>query len=88
MTLCLLLLLKRIVSRFRLIDNYCKCCGRKTEGFVTSDELYMRVVPDGGERCLRCFDWAARQRGISLAWRVTLEDGREAEMRFFALRES
>jgi hypothetical protein len=69
----LLLLCKRIVSRFRLIDNYCKRCGRKTEAFTVSDELYERIVPDGGERCFRCFDQGVRESGCSPVWRVVIE---------------
>jgi len=51
----LLVWLKWLVSRFFLISNYCKVCGRKAEWFNVSDEQWAEFIPDGWERCYRCF---------------------------------
>jgi hypothetical protein len=69
----ILLFCKRRFARFRLIDNYCKRCGRKTEAFTVSDDLYGLVVPTGEETCFRCFDAAARRLGHHPVWRVTMD---------------
>jgi hypothetical protein len=69
-----LLIWKRLLSYFRCIDNYCKRCGRRTEAWHSPDGLYNLIIPDGMERCFRCFDRAARKEGLHPVWNVTADD--------------
>lgn len=69
----LLLLVKRIASKFMLLDNYCKRCGKKCETFTTEDDVYSRVILGCGERCFRCFCYEACERIPHPVWRVALD---------------
>lgn len=70
----ILVFVKWLTSRFFLIDNYCKRCGRKTEPYtIADDDLYLAIIPDGKEVCFRCLHREAIRSGMSPVWRIRSE---------------
>ena len=65
-------LLKWLLSRFMLIDNYCRKCGRKTEVFTVEDQLWIRATGDSPPLCFRHFNREAKRRGLSQGWGVRI----------------
>jgi hypothetical protein len=64
------LLKKHLLGYFTTPYEFCKVCGRDVEVvFHVEDSLWEQVVGDPGTvRCLRCFDKAARKKGVWLRW--------------------
>lgn len=62
------------------VYNYCKRCGHRAEAFTVDDGTYLRAVPDGRERCFRCFDAGFRSNVGWPVWRVTLEPGSKSRL--------
>lgn len=60
----LLARIKKLIARHRVLDNYCKDCGRKTENFHVEQSLWDYVVDPDRELCLRCFARLARRRRV------------------------
>lgn len=69
-----LVLLKFIISRVTIIDNYCKKCGKETEPFFVDNDIWAKVVGNeyiNMELCFRCFDLINEQKGFHMCWQVT-----------------
>jgi len=68
----LLVLAKRVASKFHVVNGYCKRCGRgMVPAWTTTNDAYRSVVADERELCIQCFDRAARKIGKFYIWRPT-----------------
>jgi hypothetical protein len=67
-------LVKRILSVFVLVDNYCRQCGRRTETFIMDDELWESITDSSEPLCFRHFDQKAKLLGMWPIWIVRNND--------------
>jgi hypothetical protein len=68
-----LLLFKLILRRFRLINSFCKVCGRDVHDFVVEDKLWALIEPDikhGNTLCYDCFNELLNKKGIWITWKL------------------
>ncbi len=69
-------ILKFCICRLRVmvIIEYCDTCGRRQPlVWWATDDLWDRLVPNGGVQCPKCFHELARKAGIALVWVPTVE---------------
>lgn len=73
---CFLARIKRLLSRFLLIVEFCHDCGRETEAWTVEDWFWLKVVGrrDGTNLCVRCFDQRSRRLGFFPIFRLRVEN--------------
>lgn len=72
----MLVAMKRVVSKFRPVKEYCECCGRQVAPTFGVPSPVWRRLSKGLQRkryCIRCFDRALREEGVHIVW-MGMED--------------
>lgn len=68
-------LVKRILSKFFLINSFCKKCGIDIQDFIVSNEIWEQIendIPNGNTLCYNCFCKLCKQNDIDYgeAWKL------------------
>jgi hypothetical protein len=75
----LLARVKRVLSRFMVLIEFCHRCGRRQPlVWRTDDDLWAAVMGGpGGVLCPECFNKAMWKRGFLLYWRASIGPAQE-----------
>lgn len=69
----LLVTVKQFLSKFVVLLEFCKDCGRKQPiVWHADDALWNRVAQGENVLCPMCFDRRAAKRGIYIEWTPTI----------------
>jgi hypothetical protein len=63
---------KTHLSKYRLIPEFCKCCGRDTRGFLAPNDVWDKVATYTGVNvlCYDCFCDICGQLGFLAVWKL------------------
>lgn len=67
---------KQIKKRSKLINSFCKQCGRDNHDFVVDNETWNLVAPlirNGSVLCYDCFVEKCDEAGLPVVWNLSAE---------------
>ena len=69
-----LAIVKKILSKYLLLNSYCKICGREIRDFIAPSDIWNKVEPhipnNGHVLCYNCFCDICLKIGISPIWKL------------------
>ena len=64
---------KLIKRKFKLIDSFCRCCGKDVHDFVVEDNIWNRIeshIKHGNTLCYDCFCEYCKKVGLPVVWKL------------------